>query len=185
MSDIALILNMLLGALLIGALTLGWRLESRLKALRASHETFAAAIGDLDRAATRAEQGLAELRAATDEASETLAGRIERAKALAGKLERLTAEAEAAEAKLAAAPRPAPARETAFARFSERYAVKPAAPARTDLILEDEPAKPEVVTRLERLKSLDRSLLAARSRARVDDELFETPEPRRAAGGAR
>jgi len=66
MSDIALIMNALLGVLLVGALLVGWRLEQRLKALRASHQSFTEALGDLDRAAARAEQGLADLRAATD-----------------------------------------------------------------------------------------------------------------------
>jgi hypothetical protein len=105
MSDIGLIMNGLLGVLLVGALVLGWRLERRLKVLRASHESFTRAVEDLDRAAARAEQGLADLRAATDEAAETLAVRIERATQLAGQLARLTADAEMAETKLAAAPR--------------------------------------------------------------------------------
>ncbi|MEJ0064539.1 MAG: DUF6468 domain-containing protein [Caulobacteraceae bacterium] len=76
MSDIGLIMNALLGVLLVGALFLGWRLEGRLKVLRASHQSFSKAVDDLDRAAARAEQGLADLRAATDDASETLAARI-------------------------------------------------------------------------------------------------------------
>jgi len=154
MSDIALIMNALLGALLVGALFVGWRLEGRLKALKASHQSFAQAVADLDRAAARAEQGLADLRAATDEAAESLAGRIERAKGLSASLERLTEEAAAAEARLAAAPKSAPMREaiqsreatqvrdTTFARFAERYGASPKAAtpaARTDLILEDEP----------------------------------------------
>ncbi|HLY77802.1 MAG TPA: DUF6468 domain-containing protein, partial [Caulobacteraceae bacterium] len=87
MSDIGLIMNALLGVLLVGALFLGWRLEGRLKALRASHQSFANAVEDLDRAAARAEQGLADLRAATDDASETLAARIDRAGHLAVRLE--------------------------------------------------------------------------------------------------
>jgi hypothetical protein len=105
MSDIGLIMNGVLGALLIGALAVGWRLEGRLKALRASHQSFTRAVEDLDRAAGRAEQGLADLRAATDEAAESLAGRIERAGHLAGRLETLTAEAETAHLRLAATPR--------------------------------------------------------------------------------
>jgi hypothetical protein len=105
MSDIGLIMNGVLGLLLIGALALGWRLEGRLKALRASHQSFSKAVEDLDRAAGRAEQGLADLRAATDEAADSLAGRIERAGHLAGKLEKLTVDAESAHTRLAAAPR--------------------------------------------------------------------------------
>jgi hypothetical protein len=161
MSDIGLIMNGLLGVLLTGALVLGWRLEGRLKTLRASHESFTQAVGDLDRAAARAEQGLADLRAATDEAAETLAGRIDRAGHLAGRLEKLTGEATLAESRLMAAPKPAapaalpaaerprqlPTRDSTFARFAERYGARPVqqplsalaeAAARNDLILEDE-----------------------------------------------
>jgi len=110
MSDIGLIMDTLLGLLLVGALALGWRLEGRLKVLKASHQSFTRAVEDLDRAAARAEQGLADLRAATDEAAETLAARIERAGALSGRLEKLTAEAKLAETRLIAAPKPQPAR---------------------------------------------------------------------------
>jgi len=197
MSDIGLIMNGLLGVLLIGALALGWRLEGRLKALRASHESFARAVADLDRAAARAEQGLADLRAATDEAAESLAGRIERAKSLSAKLEGLTREATNVEARLAAKPQPAVARETAFARFSERYGAAPKAseppPARprSDLILEDEDERPfadppQVSARLERLRHLAqlRSSLQAGG-GRGDDELFEAPPPRRVGGSRR
>jgi Domain of unknown function (DUF6468) len=209
MSPIAMIMNGLLGVLLVGALFVGWRLEGRLKALRASHLSFARAVEDLDRAAARAEQGLADLRAATDEAAEGLSGRIERAKGLTARLERLTEEATVAEARLAAAPRPSPApapaasspaappqgRDNAFARFAERYgathrAAAEAPRARHDLILEDEPdrAQPSAQPAALRPRILAeaRAPLPFRSpRARVDDELFETPAPRAAVGGAR
>jgi hypothetical protein len=224
MSDIGLILNGLLGVLLVGALFIGWRLEGRLKALRASHQSFTDAVHDLDRAAARAEQGLSDLRAATDEAAESLAGRIERAGLLAQRLERLTGDAINAEKRLAETPRPAPARaaappptrEAAAQRFSERYATLATAAlattspmaqaaARNDLILDDEdsgppaprpatprrlaPVAPVANDRLERLRALaqPRPALAARPRPRpVEDELFDAPEPRRAAmGGVR
>jgi hypothetical protein len=86
MSLVAFAMNGFLAVLLIAALVFGWRLERRLKNLRDSHEGFAKAVADLDHAAARAEQGLADLRAATDEAAETLAVRIERAQALAAQL---------------------------------------------------------------------------------------------------
>lgn len=195
MSDIALIMNGLLGVLLIGALLVGWRLERRLKALRASHESFTEALGDLDRAATRAEQGLADLRAATDAAGESLAGRIERAGALAGRLEKLTADAASAERRLLLTPHPpAPNRDAAIQRFSERFGAVRAPPAlaeaaaRNDLILEDAPLDgppprpaPPVNERLERLRAMARPRPGPTPRA--DDDLFEAPEPRRAAGG--
>ncbi len=73
--------------LLVVALGYGVRLERRLKALRDSHEGFAKAVADLDRAAMRAEQGLADLRAATDEAADTLGDRIAKAQALALQLD--------------------------------------------------------------------------------------------------
>jgi len=89
MSIIAVGLNLLLAVLLALALFMGWRLNGRLKALRASHEGFARAVGELNAAARRAEQGLAELRGASDEASALLGERIEKAQALAARLERL------------------------------------------------------------------------------------------------
>src|SRR5512142_1794370 len=104
MSAVALILNLLLGGLLLLALGLGWRLERRLKALRESQTTFVNAVQDLDRAAARAEQGLADLRAATDEAAESLAGRIAAAKTLSAKLDSTLTRAE----KAAEAPRARP-----------------------------------------------------------------------------
>jgi hypothetical protein len=89
MSLIGLILNLLLAVLMLAALTMGWRLNRRLKVLRDSHDGFEAAVRDLNTAAARAEQGLADLRAATDEATDLLADRIEKGRALASKLERL------------------------------------------------------------------------------------------------
>lgn len=90
MSVIAIGLNLLLAGLLAAALAMGWRLNVRLKALRDSHEGFARAVADLDAAAARAEQGLADLRAATDEATDTLADRIAKARELSAKLDRQT-----------------------------------------------------------------------------------------------
>ena len=84
----ALTLNGLLCVLLFACLAVGWRLERRLKALRESHEGFAKAVADLDAAALKAERGLADLRAATDEAHDALADRIEKARALTTKLDR-------------------------------------------------------------------------------------------------
>ena len=137
MSDVGLIMNALLGVLLVGALFLGWRLESRLKALRASHQSFSQAVGDLDRAAARAEQGLADLRAATDEAADTLAARIDRAGHLAGRLEKLTAEAEGVHTRLLTAPRLEAARVAAPRPQAARSeALRSEAPR-------PEPARPE------------------------------------------
>jgi len=109
MSAIAIALNLLLATLLMAALAMGWRLNRRLVVLRDSHEGFAKAVGELDQAAQRAEQGLADLRAATDEATDLLADRIEKARALAQKLERLTDRSPApATAPAPRAPEPSP-----------------------------------------------------------------------------
>jgi hypothetical protein len=88
MSLVAVGMNLMLAGLLVAALVMGLRLNARLKALRESHEGFAKAVAELDAAALRAEQGLADLRAATDEAVDLLADRIEKARALSQKLER-------------------------------------------------------------------------------------------------
>ena len=82
MSLIAVGMNLMLAGLLAAALMMGFRLNIRLKHLRDSHDGFAKAVAELDVAAARAEQGLADLRAATDEATDQLADRIEKARAL-------------------------------------------------------------------------------------------------------
>ncbi|PHY22282.1 DUF6468 domain-containing protein [Caulobacter sp. BP25] len=175
MSFIAFAMNGLLAVLLIVALGFGWRLERRLKALRDSHEGFAKAVKDLDQAAARAEQGLADLRAATDEAAETLAIRIERAQALAAQLDERVS-------------RPAPTRP-------EREAPKPpAVRGRVDEVppsagrrlkaedferlLERESRLPPGVRPTPSAPAASRE--TPRSRARVDDDLFDGPgEPPR------
>jgi hypothetical protein len=90
MSLIGLVMNLLLAGLLLAALMMGFRLNRRLKVLRDSHAGFEAAVKDLNLAAARAEQGLADLRAATDEAVDLLADRIEKGRTLATRLERQT-----------------------------------------------------------------------------------------------
>jgi hypothetical protein len=175
MSLTAIALNGLLAILLLIALAFGVRLERRLKALRDSHEGFAKAVADLDRAAMRAEQGLADLRAATDEAADTLSDRIAKAQALAAQLdERLD--------RPMVTPPPATAARPAVPR--PMRASEPQAP-------------PEIARRLRAddfEKLLDREARiprdapppsaagpsgpkeTPRSRARIDDDLFEGPE---------
>lgn len=89
MTFIGIGMNLLLAGLLVAAMVVGIRLNRRLQALRDSHEGFEAAVRELNQAASRAEQGLADLRAATDEATDLLSDRIEKGRALAAKLERL------------------------------------------------------------------------------------------------
>lgn len=93
MSIIGIAMNLILAGLLLAAMGVGIRLNRRLTALRDSHQDFETAVRDLNLAAQRAEQGLADLRAATDEATDTLSDRIEKGRALATKLERLVSSA--------------------------------------------------------------------------------------------
>jgi hypothetical protein len=158
MSIVAIGMNLMLAGLLIAALVMGLRLNGRLKALRDSHEGFAKAVADLDAAALRAEQGLADLRAATDEALDLLGERIEKARALSQKLERQvqpsSARAGEREARGRAEPQDlgADAERVAHRLGSLLSAARETRPART------EPA---------------RASRRAPARTNGDDELFE------------
>jgi hypothetical protein len=175
--SISLSMDLLLVVLLIAALGFCWRLERRLKGLRDSHADFAGAVADLDRAAQRAEAGLAQLRQATDEAVDLLAGRIEKARELAARLEH---------ASLAAAslPGPRPANDVtrpAAVRAAQRPAT-PLAAAPGDAVRAAE-------SLARRLSADDRLVLqrpvqgwgepprqrAAQTRPSLDDDLFEAP----------
>ena len=189
MSVTAIALNGLLAILLLIALVFGWRLERRLKALRDSHEGFAKAVADLDRAAMRAEQGLADLRAATDEAADTLADRITQAKALAAqldeRLDRPMVTPPPAAARPAARPAPEP-RLVAPRSVTPRPigAGEPETPTETSRGLRAEDferlldreariprdAPPPSAARTSAPKE------TPRSRARIDDDLFDGPE---------
>jgi hypothetical protein len=173
MSPISMTLDLILAALLLITLGFGLRLERRLKTLQASQVSFANAVADLDRAAVRTETGLAELRGAMDEAASLLAGRIEKAREMATRLETLTGTG----ATLAERP-PAAAQRSALDRVWTRPST---APRRGP-----EPPASEAPLTLGRDDplTLRRPAPAApspRSRALVDDELFDGP--RRAAGG--
>jgi hypothetical protein len=127
MSPIGLGLDVLLIGLLLVALTLGLRLNKRLKALREGQAAFVHAVGELDAAASRAESGLKALRAASEDTHDALLTRIETARGLIAKLENATFAAERASAVIPAAtatavPAPAPA-PAALSR-----PVRPAAP---------------------------------------------------------
>ncbi|MET0295442.1 MAG: DUF6468 domain-containing protein [Phenylobacterium sp.] len=190
MSLIAFAMNGFLAVLLIAALVFGWRLERRLKALRDSHEGFAKAVTELDQAAARAEQGLADLRAATDEAAETLAVRIERAQALAAQLGDLVARPLPAPAPSKAPPAPQAAPERPAPRLTRE--VPPAAAPQTDRRL----SAADFERLLDREDRVDRAVRSGepiprpasrpgmapsqptetpRSRARIDDDLFDGP----------
>jgi hypothetical protein len=198
MSLVAFAMNGFLAVLLIAALIFGWRLERRLKALRDSHEGFAKAVVDLDKAAARAEQGLADLRAATDEAAETLATRIERAQALAAQLGELvsrplptTTPSKAPPAPQAAPERPAPrlSREIPPASSPQEDRRLSAADFERLLDREDrveravrsgEPiprpaSRPGMASSQTPNQTPNQTNETPRSRARIDDDLFDGP----------
>jgi len=188
MNPISLSLNLLLAALLLATLMLGGRLNQKLKALKDSHSAFAAAVAELNQAATRAERGLSELRAATDETMEFLTGRIEKGRELATKLERLNASAAAtverasllqSQAEPEARPHANPLSQiSALQRAWAKPANEPTARAAAD----PEAAAESLVLKLsEALKTGDVAMAhrALRSRApAVDDDLFDAPQER-------
>jgi hypothetical protein len=159
MSIIGLALNLLLAGLLVAALGMGWRLNRRLKALRDSHDGFAVAVRELNSAAARAEQGLADLRAATDEAIDLLADRIDKGRSVAAKLERLIDHAAVPQRQAAAVADP----------VAERRLGALLAAARE--------ARPERVAPRERLAPTERPAPPLRSapplRHSIEDDLFD------------
>ena len=168
MTLIGLAMNLLLGGLLVAALMLGLKLNKRLKGLRDSHDSFAIAVRELNAAAERAEQGLADLRAATDEAVDTLADRIEKGRELAAKLERLIviAPREAKEA-------PDPRDEGHDKRLGALLAAA-----------RDGRGRPEPAARPEP-KADPLPPISMRLRMNPEDELFEDPPLRMGQGGRR
>ena len=177
MSITAIALNGLLAVLLVVALIFGGRLERRLKAPRDSHEGFAKAVADLDRAAMRAEQGLADLRAATDEAADSLADRITQAKALAAQLdERLSRPMVTPPPSMSSdrpAPRPLRAAEPETPQQTQRRLKAEDFEKLLDRearIPRDAPQAPQPAARVSAPKE------TPRSRARIDDDLFDGPE---------
>jgi hypothetical protein len=94
MSVIGIGMDLLLAVLLLAALGFGFRLERKLKALKNGQESFAQAVRELDGAARRAEAGLANLRAATDEAHDSLHDRILKARELKQQLDAQIARSE-------------------------------------------------------------------------------------------
>ena len=199
MSPISLTMDLLMMALLMAALGFGWRLEQRLKALRESHADFSSAVADLDRAAQRAETGLAQLRQTTDEAADLLAGRIEKARELAARLESATQRAAVAAPRPAndiartaparpAAPRPAPTRAAAPAPVRSASEAVAAAEALVRRLAGEEglALRPQEPTPGE-VRPMRRPAPAVRpdaARPAIDDELFVAPA-RAAAPGRR
>jgi hypothetical protein len=99
MNLVPLCLNGFLATLLIAALFLGLRLDKKLKGVRDGQHAFVLAVSELNAAASKAQAALADLRAATDESTDTLGGRIARGREVADRLEKLVNRAETAPAR--------------------------------------------------------------------------------------
>src|ERR1700712_3023834 len=95
MSLVALCLNGFLASLLLATLVLGLRLDKKVKGVRDGQNAFVLAVSELNAAASKAQAALADLRAATDESTDTLGGRIARAREVADRLDKLVSRAEA------------------------------------------------------------------------------------------
>ncbi|WP_309644039.1 DUF6468 domain-containing protein [Phenylobacterium sp.] len=174
MSIIAIGMNLMLAGLLTAALLMGYRLNGRLKALRDSHDGFAKAVAELDTAAARAEQGLADLRAATDEAHDALADRIAKARDLTAKLDRQLQNAPQASARV----EPLRGRDREDLELGD---VERVTHRLGSLLSAARQPRPE------RERPARAALAPMRERPRFDDDLFDMdaePAPRR-AGGAR
>ncbi len=205
MSAVGITLDLLLGALLLAAIFVGVRLERRLKALRQGQADFAKAVSELNSAATRAEAGLADVRAVTLQAQTTLADRTQDARAAAARLEQQAASAIAAAQRLETASQRAPApplrapieRAPAAAPVREELVtpLRRAALSRTRPEPDAAPAAswiPSVThapaSGSRRTPAYEEPLalltpVGPRSRSRIDDDLFETAPS--AAGGRR
>jgi hypothetical protein len=179
MSIIGIVMNGLLVSLLLAALTVGLRLNKRLKALRDSQDGFASAVQQLNTAAARAEQGLADLRAATDEATDLLADRIEKGHSLAARLDRMLEHAPArAEAVL-------PDPETMERRFGALLAAAREVRTPPPLRREPLPAAARSTPPLRQAAAPLRQAPSLRRPADPDDELFDNDDELRLALGAR
>lgn len=111
MSFVGLILQALISILLIAGIAYGLRLHRQLEALKGGQADFIQAVADLDRAAARAEAGLASLRQSTEVAQEELSDRLDSARKLVTRLETAASDAAITLKRLEAAQRHAPARD--------------------------------------------------------------------------
>ena len=157
MSFVPVFLNLLLAALLITALAVGFRLERRLKDLRKSHQSFTLAIQELNSASARAQTGLTQLRIAAQEAGDLLGNRIQQARELTEQLDtKMTAATELARSPLVISEPVAPPSATLKARYLSEPASRPA-PVRSIESALDAPTR-------------------SRKPAGLDDDLFDEPQ---------
>ncbi len=171
MTLFAFALNCLLALLLLAAMMVGLRLEKRLKGLRDSHAGFAEAALELNAAIARAEGGLGEMRAALKDAEATLTERVDEARLATKKLEAVMQRARSLPQAAMAASMEPPAETAADAAMDELPIRELLARLRGALPVEDR-GQAQVLALRDRAAPAQ----AARSRARIDDELFEADE---------
>lgn len=168
-------MDLLLAGLLLAGLVVGIRLERRLRILHSSHTSFAAAVSELNQAVSRAEEGLIALKAATNEAQTLLVDRVRDARAAAAKLDEKLAGAEAAAQTL----------ESRMAAAAQVRPVQPRAPEPRPLEQRLAALAKEAPVEREPEPLMLNPRLQVRSRARIDDDLFDAPAGRAAAAGGR
>ena len=172
MTVFAFALNCLLAMLLLAAMMVGLRLEKRLKGLRDSNEGFAKAAADLNLAIARAEGGLAEMRTALKDAEETVTERVDEARAAARKLEAAMQRAHSLPASRVDAPVATPVAADVAPVADEELPIRELLAKLRSAIPPEGRGEAQVLEMRHRVEPVS----AARSRARVDDELFEADE---------
>jgi hypothetical protein len=178
MSLAALCLNGFLATLLLAALVMGMRLDKKLRGVRDGQQAFVLAVSELNAAASKAQAALADLRIATDEATDTLGGRIARGREVADRLEKLVNRAETAPARGQAQPTVSQAAPQGPRDPADLATGLAALLARIDSVAEAPRAAP-VATAPVRQQALARPMAPARVRRNeIDDDLFVDLERR-------
>jgi hypothetical protein len=185
MNPVTIGLDALLALLLIAALVMGARLNGRLKSLRESYAGFAQAVGDLDAAAQKADSALKALHVASEEAHDSLLGRIDAARVLVTKLEKAGEAAEKAtlraeDAAARAATLPSAASSVAPRRsLNELLAARDSRVAAADSGLRLEPrldVKPDSRPEPRSERAAPALLPTPRRRPTADEDLFADAE---------
>ncbi len=100
MNAIAFCLDLILASLLFAALFVGLRLDRKLKALKDSQSGFVHAVGELDAALAKAQDGLGALKAAAGQAEAAISDRIQDARGITARLDQQAKAAAATSEKL-------------------------------------------------------------------------------------
>ena len=190
MNAIAFCLDLILASLLLAALFVGLRLDRKLKALKDSQTGFVHAVGELDAALAKAQDGLGALKAAAAQAETAISDRIQDARGITARLDQQAKAAVVASDKLErllerypskaaqSSAHPGEGRDPGFQSLRDRAA---------DYLASRQPIAREALSRS--TPAQERNLgpaLRRDERNLGDDDLFELIEPAlRAARGGR